>query len=361
MERNSGQLFHDRYLLKKKMGSGSFGEVWLAGDIQLDMDVAVKIYIALDNNGIEEFKTEFKNTYELNHPNLLHASHFDVCNSSPYLVMPFCPASSVSLAGSIDESTMWRFIHDVAEGLAYLHEHDIVHRDIKPDNLLIDGNGKFLITDFGISKKMRSTLRRNSTLRKNGEDNFSGTVGYMGPEMFTAKPELVKATDIWALGATVYELAAGELPFGGLGGVMLLHGAELPELPNRFSRELNDLFHSCLAKNTWDRPLAADLVENRKRGTVKTPGNSATPSSGSSEIRDAILKLEAAGEYKIAYNQCLECIKTNIEKEFAQKKMEELVPLIRRKSRNDNAIQTLIIIIVSISVGIISLIYFFLY
>ena len=132
------QLYAGRYRLLKEQGRGSFGEVWLAQDEQLDMQVAVKIYIALDSKGIEEFKAEFKNTYALNHPNLLHATHFDVCDNRPYLVMPFCPASSESLIGRIDESRLWQFVKDVASGLVYLHEHDIVHRDIKPDNILID-------------------------------------------------------------------------------------------------------------------------------------------------------------------------------------------------------------------------------
>ena len=204
MEYNINDLFAGRYRLLRKCGKGSFGQVWLARDEQIDLEVAVKIYIALDSRGIEDFKSEFKSTYELNHPFLLHATYFDVYQDRPYLVMPFCPSSSLSLLGQIEEEQLWKFIHDVSSGLAYLHEHDVIHRDIKPDNILMDGNGGFLISDFGISTKIRSTLLRNSTRDKNSNSS-GGSLPYMGPELFSGHPEPVKATDIWAFGATLYD------------------------------------------------------------------------------------------------------------------------------------------------------------
>ena len=182
---NAGELFANRYRLIKEVGRGSFGEVWQVRDEQLDLEVALKVYIALDERGLEEFKGEYKNTYALNHPNLLHAleefkgeykntyalnhpnllhaTYFGVDEKRPYLVMPYCPVSAVGLLGEMDEGTAWRFLRDVAGGLAYLHGQDILHRDIKPDNILRNEAGDFVITDFGISLRMRSTLRRNST------------------------------------------------------------------------------------------------------------------------------------------------------------------------------------------------------
>lgn len=354
MEEN--QLYANRYRLLKELGRGSFGEVWLALDEQLDdMQIAIKIYIALDAKGIEDFKAEFKNAYELNHPNLLHASHFDVYDNRPYLVMPFCPASSESLIGSIDESQLWKFIRDVASGLSYLHEHDIVHRDIKPDNILIDGQGNFLITDFGISKKMRSSLRRNSTRQQNGKDGFSGTIGYMGPEMFKASPEAVKATDIWALGATIFELATGELPFFGQGGVMLQHGAELPQLPSTFSQGLNSLVQACLAKEPWDRPQAADLINTRSNNSSSTGDQARNSEQEDQNLVTVIRRLEDAGQYKEAYNQCLECIRTNTNVEFAEKEMKVLIPQLKKQAKKDSTKQTVIIVIVTIIIGLISI------
>lgn len=252
------QLFNERYRLIKEMGSGSFGAVWLARDEQLEMDVAVKVYIALDDRGIEEFKKEYKTAYKLNHPNLLHAYHFDICDKRPFLVMPYCPNSAKSLIGCCNNKTLWQFIKDIASGLSYLHSLDIVHHDIKPDNILITEDGKFVITDFGISTNMRSTLRRNSTRTMN-QNSSGGALPYMGPEMFTGRPESVKATDIWAFGVTLYELITGELPFFGLGGGMMNNGAAVPEIDYP-DKNIVSLIKACLSKETWDRPTAEEIV-----------------------------------------------------------------------------------------------------
>lgn len=259
MKIQEGELFNGRYRLISEKGRGAFGEVWLAHDEQIDLDVAVKIYIALDERGIEDFKSEYKTAYSLNHPNLLHAYHFDVIEKRPFLVMPFCPGSAEANIGTTDESLIWRFVKDVSSGLAYLHSKNILHRDIKPDNVLVDNEGNFLITDFGVSTKMKSTLRRNSTRSVTDED-ISGTIGYMAPELFTKNPEAVKATDIWAFGATLFEIINGELPFYGQGGIMLEKGAEIPELKGTWSNDLRRTVEACLAKEPWDRPTAAQLA-----------------------------------------------------------------------------------------------------
>ena len=260
-EMQQGTLIKDRYQLKEYKGSGSFGEVWLAHDDFLDIEVAIKVYISLDTRGVEEFKTEYKTAYGLTHPNLLAATYFDVWQQRPFLVMKYCSNGSAgNMAGNTSEREIWKFIRDVAAGLAYLHAQDpepIVHQDIKPDNILIDEQGRYLITDFGISKKIRSTMRKQS---KRGV--AAGAAAYMGPERFSKEPTPIMASDVWSLGASIYELATGELPFCGMGGGMLMSGAELPELDNgKWSKELNTVMQACLAKETWDRPKAQELKE----------------------------------------------------------------------------------------------------
>lgn len=252
---SNGEIINDRYKLLRPIGRGSFGEVWLAEDIILNIQLAIKIYIALDSKGLEEFKTEFKNVRHLNHAGLLRPDYYDHAGNSPYLVMTYCPRTLGSQVGKMSEQDIWKLIKDVSSGLAYLHSKDIVHRDIKPDNILMNEQGDYVISDFGLSQKMRSTLRRASARNNKEQSNVSGTVGYMAPEMFSAKPNAVKATDIWALGATIYESITGEMPFCGQGGVMELHGAELPDLPNTFGATLSNLMHRCLAKEPWNGTL----------------------------------------------------------------------------------------------------------
>lgn len=248
----------DRYILKEYKGSGSFGEVWRAEDSELGIDVAIKLYISLDQSGQSEFKGEYKVAYGLSHENLLTAQYYGVWEHRPYLIMKYCENGNASaLAGNADEATIWRFIHDVSAGLRYLHaqEPPIVHQDIKPENILRDDRGRFLITDFGISRKMRNTMRKQSQRVRS-----SGAIPYMGPERFAANPVTVNASDIWSLGVSAYELAMGDLPFMGQGGAMLKAGAELPNIDTeKFSKDLNDVIRACLAKEPWDRPSAEHL------------------------------------------------------------------------------------------------------
>ena len=256
------EILNNRYQLMNPIGRGSFGEVWMANDLRLDITVAVKVYAALDGKGITEFRDEFKNVYKLHHPNLLRPDYFDTVGDNPYLVMPYCPKSADDLVGQMTEHELWRFIRDVASGLAYLHDNDVIHRDIKPENILQDERGDYVISDFGLSIKMRSTLRQAS-MRQN--DGFSGTIAYMAPELFTSKPTAVKATDVWALGVTIYEMATGELPFCGQGGCMLNAGAKIPEFDTAtWSSSLNEVMRLCLAKDPWDRPTAEEIAEYSK-------------------------------------------------------------------------------------------------
>ena len=274
MEVSQSTIIQNRYRLLRKLGRGSFGEVWAAHDDVADLEVAIKIYVALDDRGIEEFRTEFRTVSTLIHTNILRPEHYDVYDSRPYLVMPLCRGSVEERVGGMSEPELWHFIRDVSSGLAYLHGHEILHRDIKPDNILVNPDGDYVVSDFGISTRMRSTMRRSSMRQDKGMDT-SGTIAYMAPELFTKSPSAVKATDIWALGATLYELMTGELLFFGQGGVVQLKGAELPELPEIYSKDLRDTVASCLNLDTWLRPTATELSEyavSRLKGeTVRMP------------------------------------------------------------------------------------------
>lgn len=266
-----GDIIKERYALVRFLGSGSFGEVWLAHDQITGRDVALKIYLSLDPTGVEEFQREYSNTIDLSSPYLLTPDHFDVYGRRPFLVMKFCENGSASkLVGSISEDQIWNFISDVANGLAVLHRQSdpIVHQDIKPDNILIDGNGRFLITDFGISKRLRATMRRQSK-----RDVSSGAMPYMAPERFESNPKLTTASDIWSLGASIYELATGELPFSGFGGAMQRNGAEIPSLDKSFSNDINLLMRACLSSDPNTRPSAQEISDAATHKKYKGKSN----------------------------------------------------------------------------------------
>ena len=262
-EMRKDEILDGRYRLIEKRGRGSYGEVWLARDLQINIDVAVKIYFALNDKGNEELRDEFETSFQLNHPNLLRSIYLGRDAERSYIVMPFCPTSSAQLIGCCNSHMMWEFVSDVAHGLAYLHEKGIVHHDIKPDNILMSDDGHYVISDFGISTQTRSMLRHQGEQRGYDDSGKAGgAIAYMGPEMFTEEPFSVANTDIWALGASMYEFVTGSLPFFGQGGAMQNNGAKLPEVSYDFvSHNLVDLIHSCLAQEPWDRPLAQEIAK----------------------------------------------------------------------------------------------------
>ena len=264
-----------RYRLVRYIGSGSFGEVWEAEDVNVGVSVALKFYVALDETGQNEFETEYKNTYGLSHSHLLTVKTYDFYKNRPYLVMDLCPNGSVErLCGKMsDEREVWRFIRDVASGLAYLHGKDIVHQDIKPANIMINTSGEYMITDFGISRNLRATMRKQSRKKIN---ESSGALAYMAPERFSSDPIPVKASDVWSLGASVFELITGELPFGQFGGSMQHAGASLSELPSNISMPLKKVISRCLHKETWSRYTAEQLetiAQNALDGKLPLDGD----------------------------------------------------------------------------------------
>ncbi len=276
LEKNT--LFHGRYRLKKFLGRGQFAEVWLAIDEQTNMSFALKIFApatGMDESGAKMLAHEFSLVANVNHPNLLTAMHYDICDNKPYLVMPYCENGScqkiIEENRPFDENDAWTFIHDVASGLACLHSHKpeaIIHQDIKPGNIMFGSEGHYTISDFGVSTRSRSNLRRSVGIVKDSDDNANGgTIPYMGPERWSSDPIPVKASDIWSLGATVYELITKTVPFGELGGEFQKGGAEIPIIKGNYSKELCYVIRSCMHYHTWDRPTAETLVrwsENRK-------------------------------------------------------------------------------------------------
>lgn len=254
-------LFHDRYFLERLLGRGNFSEVWLAKDTKTDIQVALKIYApatGLDDAGLNVFAREFSLVVNANHKNLLKPLYYDTFDRKPYLVLPFCREGSVmKRVGKFTEADAWRFIRDVAGGLAFLHAMNppVIHQDIKPDNVMISENGDFMITDFGVSTHVKSTLRKSMS----SAFASAGTIAYMAPERFGKDNTPIMANDVYSLGATVFEMLTGDTPFGDDGGLVQRKGAEVPELQGAFSPQLKKVLDKCLKTNPWERPTAEQL------------------------------------------------------------------------------------------------------
>jgi serine/threonine protein kinase len=253
-------IISDRYQLKKQLGVGGFSEVWLATDTMTGLDLAIKLYSGMDDYGVKQFSGELAKVFNLNHQNLLRPQHVAVWNNRPYLIMQYCSQGScLNRIRKMSEKEIWRLIADVASGLAYLHSKEIVHQDIKPDNILITDNGDCMITDFGISTEARATLRKSVIGGISG-----GTTAYMAPERFSADPTPIKLSDIWSLGATVFEIMEGNPPFGDIGGGLELKGAEIPNFKSQYSKDLKNVVRKMLAEKPYDRPSAEELEQIAK-------------------------------------------------------------------------------------------------
>lgn len=256
MKLKSGILFDRRYRLIEDLGSGASAKVWLALDTLADnLRVAVKIFSAIegiDTLGIQNFQKEFTYVYNIQHQNLLTPTNYAVCDGTPYLVLPYCEnGSATSMLGRADENDVIKFMHDVSAALECLHAHHIVHQDIKPDNVLLDDNCNFLVTDFGISTQTKADSVSENVIK--------GTKAYMGPEWFEKDAIAINMNDIWALGATAYELITGYAPFGDNGGLVQSMGEPIPDLPETIQPELRHLILNCLDAEPWNRPNAETI------------------------------------------------------------------------------------------------------
>lgn len=254
---SENQLFDNRYRLIRRLGNGASAEVWLATDTTAGgINVAVKVLSArkgLDTYGMQNFQREFTSVFNIKHQNLLTPTNYAVCEGIPYLVMPFLENGSVqNIVGRSDENDAIRFLHDVASGLACLHAHHIVHQDIKPDNILLDSDCNFLVTDFGISIGADNDGRVASG---------AGTRAYMSPERFQRGMRATEMSDIWSMGATAYEMLTGDAPFGDNGGIVQSTGEKIPLLDNHLQPELRDIIMSCLDADPSKRPTALEISQ----------------------------------------------------------------------------------------------------
>ncbi len=278
----TNELFDGHYKLIRTLSTdGGTADIWLAIDTntidsQLDSEeesgtsnsensgmlVAIKIYRpknALDVEGEQRFRDEYKIVYECRHANLLQPTSFSIFEEIPYLVLPYCKyGSSEQLIGKKQTSeAIWKYILDVASGLNRLHTNEppIIHQDIKPANVLIDNSKNFAITDFGISSK------RSGTHGSYFDEENSGTLAYMAPERFQEGAEPIAQSDIWAFGATLCEILTGKVPFGEEGGSnQVAKNMPMPSIPNVPS-DIQCLIHACLSPEPGNRPSAAEIKE----------------------------------------------------------------------------------------------------
>jgi serine/threonine-protein kinase len=268
----------DTYALERELGGGGMSRVYVAVDRRLERRVAIKVLLPELAAGVsaDRFRREILLAASLQHPHVVPVLAAGDVDGLPYFVMPFVDGES--LRGRLHRGPMLvpeavRVLRDVARALAVAHARGVVHRDIKPDNVLLAG-GAAVVADFGVAKAIASARRDHEPGAPHGAGVLTtmgtslGTPAYMAPEQVAADPNVGYAADLYAVGVMAYEMLAGATPFHGRPpqATMAAHLAEAPA-DVRLARPgvpdaLADLVMQCLEKSPEHRPAsAAALVE----------------------------------------------------------------------------------------------------
>jgi len=259
MRPTSGLTFGGRYQLSSRVAIGGMGEVWQATDLVIGRTVAIKIlkdeYLG-DPGFLERFRAEARHAALVNHEGIANVFDYGEEEGSAFLVMELVPGEALSTILErervLSTDRVLDIVAQTANALHAAHSAGLVHRDIKPGNLLITPEGKVKITDFGIAR-----IADQVPLTATGQ--VMGTVQYLSPEQASGHPAS-PTTDIYSLGIVAYEALAGRRPFTGESQVaiaMAQINEAPPELPVTISEPVRNLVYSCIAKNPADRPASA--------------------------------------------------------------------------------------------------------
>jgi len=259
MRPTSGLTFGGRYQLSSRVAIGGMGEVWQATDLVIGRTVAIKIlkdeYLG-DPGFLERFRAEARHAALVNHEGIANVFDYGEEDGSAYLVMELVPGEALSAILErervLSTDRVLDIVAQTANALSAAHAAGLVHRDIKPGNLLITPDGRVKITDFGIAR-----IADQVPLTATGQ--VMGTVQYLSPEQASGR-SASPTTDIYSLGIVAYESLAGRRPFTGESQVaiaMAQINETPPELPVTISEEVRNLVYACIAKNPADRPSSA--------------------------------------------------------------------------------------------------------
>jgi serine/threonine-protein kinase len=267
------------YTLERLLGQGGFAWAFV-GREQDGTPVAVKVLkprYAGDSQFASRFRNESETAAKLEHPNIIHIRSVAKTGEHVYFAMDLCADSlgaRIAREGPLAEDDILRLAHDITAALEFAHQQGVIHRDLKPDNVLIRSDGAAVLTDFGIARAV------SGYVASTGVNMTIGTPHYLSPEQAQGRP-LDQRVDFYALGITLYKAATGEVPFSSNDWFELarMHVEDPPPSLRRRRAELSKRFErvvlKCLAKHPDDRyanaaELRADLdeIEQKRRPTV---------------------------------------------------------------------------------------------
>ncbi len=199
------------YRLVHLLGEGGFAEVYLGEHVYLNTLAAVKVlHTQLEGKQSERFRYEAQTIAHMEHPNIVRVLEFGVEETTPFLIMSYAPNGTLRRrhpqGNQLQLATIVHYVRQIAGALQYVHDQKLIHRDVKPQNMLLGPNNEVLLGDFGLALITESSRRQSI-------QDMAGTIAYMAPEQIQGKPR--RASDQYALGVVVYEWLSGDLPFHG--------------------------------------------------------------------------------------------------------------------------------------------------
>jgi eukaryotic-like serine/threonine-protein kinase len=281
-------LFDGRYRIQRKLGAGGMADVYLAEDQELGRRVAIKILNgrhANDDQFIERFRREAKNAAALNHPNIVSIYDRGEAEDTYYIAMEFLDGRTLKELivgrGAAPINVAVEYARQILSALRFAHRHGIVHRDIKPHNVLVDAEGRVKVTDFGIARAGTSQMTETGSI--------VGTAQYLSPEQARGG-EVDPRSDLYSLGVVLYELLTGKTPFDGETPVEIAmkHLSTTPKPPSKLRSDippaLDMVVLRALAKNPDDRYQSADEMEADLERVARGARVSATTADTATQV-----------------------------------------------------------------------------
>jgi serine/threonine-protein kinase len=275
-----GRLLEGRYRVEGLVAKGGMGEVFRGRDVKLDRPVAIKFLaerFRSDESVVQRFLREAQSAARLDHANIVTVHSVGEDGGRPFFVMKFVAGqhvgASTRAAGRLPPEQAVAIAIQVCDGLEHIHASGFVHRDIKPQNLMVDSTGRCTILDFGILRVMESSYTQTGLV--------AGTPEYMSPEQ-TKDPKTADGrTDLYALGVTLFEMLTGRVPFRASSAfeLMVKHNSEPPprvrSLVPELGPEIDAVVEKCLAKDPGDRFQTAAELRDALRAIALAPAEAA--------------------------------------------------------------------------------------